>query len=168
MAGTQFKVNTDRFDPYKNFKFRLRWDGKVVAGVSKVSAIKQSTEPVEHREGGDPNTSRKTPSTWKFEPITLERGVTHDPEFENWASTIWNTEGDAGVSLKGFRKDIFIDLLNLQGVVVKSYKIFRCWVSEYQALPELDANGKAVAIEMMVLQNEGWERDASVVETLEF
>ena len=167
MADTQFVVNANRFDPYKNFKFRVRWDGRVVCGVSKISAIKQSTEPVEHREGGDPNSVRKTPSTWKFEPITLERGVTHDPDFENWASLIWSTEGDAAVSLKNFRKDIIIEILNYQGAAVKSYKIFRCWVSEYQALPELDANGNAVAIEMMVLQNEGWERDIDVTEPTE-
>ena len=164
MAVPQFVVNTNRFDPYKNFKFRLRWDGKVVAGVSKVTALKQSTEVVTHREGGDPSHSRLTPSVWKFEPITLERGVTHDPEFENWAKKIWNIEGDAAISLEGFRKDITIELLNEQGVVAKAYKIYRCWVSDYQALPELDANAHAVAIEHMVLQNEGWERDMEVPE----
>lgn len=167
MAGTQFQVNVNRFDPYKNFKFRVTWDGKVVAGVSKVSAVKYSTEVVEHREGGDPSTVRKSPGQSKFEAITLERGVTHDPEFEKWASLVWSTEGDAAVSLKDFRKDITIDLLNLQGTVVKSYNIFRCWVSEFQALPELDANGNAVAIEMMVLQNEGWQRDEAVTEPTE-
>jgi len=164
MAVPQFVVNTNRFDPYKNFKFRVRWDGKVVAGVSKITALKQSTEVVTHREGGDPSHSRLTPSVWKFEPITLERGVTHDPEFENWAKKIWNIEGDAAISLEGFRKDITIELLNEQGVVAKAYKIYRCWVSDYQALPELDANAHAVAIEHMVLQNEGWERDTEVPE----
>ncbi|MDB5020624.1 MAG: phage tail protein [Pedobacter sp.] len=164
MAVPQFVVNAYRFDPYKNFKFRIRWDGKVVAGISKVSALKQSTEPVTHREGGDPSSSRVTPSVWKFEPITLERGLTHDPEFENWAKKVWNVEGDAMISLKDFRKDLILELLNEQGVVAKSYKIHRCWVSEYQALPELDANAHAVAIEHMVLQNEGWERDTEVPE----
>jgi len=164
MAIPQFVVNAYRFDPYKNFKFRVRWDGKVVAGVSKVTALKQSTEPVTHREGGDPSSSRVTPGVWKFEPITLERGVTHDPEFENWAKKVWNVEGDSVISLKDFRKDIIIELLNEQGVVAKAYKIYRCWVSDYQALPELDANAHAVAIEHMVLQNEGWERDTEVPE----
>jgi phage tail-like protein len=164
MAGAQFVVNSYRFDPYKNFKFRVRWDGKVVAGVSKVSALKQSTEPVTHREGGDPSSARLTPSTWKFEAITLERGVTHDPEFENWAKLVWNVQGDAMISLQNFRKDIIIELLNEQGVVAKAYKVYRCWVSDYQALPELDAAGNAVAIEHLVLQNEGWERDTDVPE----
>jgi phage tail-like protein len=164
MAVPQFVVNAYRFDPYKNFKFRVRWDGKVVAGVNKVSPLKQSTEPVTHREGGDPSSSRVTPGTWKFEPITLEKGVTHDPEFENWAKKVWNVEGDSMISLKDFRKDIIIELLHEQGVVAKSYKIYRCWVSEYQALPELDANAHAVAIEHIVLQNEGWERDTEVPE----
>ena len=160
----QFAVNAHRFDPYKNFKFRIKWDGKYVAGVSKISALKQSTEPVTHREGGDPSTSRVAPSAWKFEPITLERGLTHDPEFENWAKLIFNTDGDAAISLKNFRKDLIIELLNEQGTKAKAYKVYRCWVSEYTALPELDAGGNAVAIESMVLQNEGWERDLDVPE----
>ena len=164
---TQFVVNTHRFDPYKNFKFRIRWDGKVVAGVSKVSALKKSTEPVEHREGGDPSTPRISPSTWKYEPITLERGLTHDPEFEEWANLVHTTEGDGAISLKNFRKDLIIELLNEQGQVAKAYKIYRCWISEYTALPELDSNGNAIAIESMTVQNEGWERDTAVTEPSE-
>lgn len=163
----QFSVNTHRFDPYKNFKFRIKWDGRYVAGVSKVSTLKRSTEPVTHREGGDPSTSRVSPSTWSFEPITVDRGVTHDPEFENWANLIFHTDGDAAISLKDFRKDIIIELLNEQGSVAKAYKVYRCWVSEYTAIPELDASGNAVAIESMVLQNEGWERDMDVPEPQE-
>lgn len=163
----QFSVNTHRFDPYKNMKFRVRWDGRLVAGVSKVSALKRSTEVVSHREGGDPSTSRQSPSTWKFEPITLERGVTHDPEFEDWANKVYSVEGGSVLTLKGFRKDIIIELLNEQGMLAKAYKVFRCWVSEYQALPELDANGHAVAFEHIVLQNEGWVRDIDVPEPTE-
>jgi phage tail-like protein len=164
MAAPQFPVNTSRFDPYKNMKFRIKWDGRYVAGVSKISALKRSTEPVTHREGGDPSTSRVSPSVWKFEPITLERGVTHDPDFEAWANRIYSTDGDPAISLENFRKDIIIELLNEQAAVAKSYKVYRCWVSEYQALPELDANAHAVAIEHMVIQNEGWERDVAVPE----
>lgn len=163
----QFSVNTQRFDPYKNMKFRVKWDGRYVAGISKVSALKRSTEVVTHREGGDPSTSRHSPSVWKFEPITLDRGLTHDPEFENWANLIYTTQGDAAISLKNFRKDITIELLNEQGKVAKAYKVYRCWVSEYQTLPELDANAHAVAIEHMVIQNEGWERDVAVTEPTE-
>ena len=167
MTTQQFAVNTHRFDPYKNFKFRIKWDGKYVAGVSKISALKKSTEPVEHREGGDPSTPRISPTTWKYDPLTLERGVTHDPEFEAWANLVHNTDGDGAISLKNFRKDLIIELLNEQGVVAKAYKVYRCWVSEYTALPELDSNGSAVAIESMVLQNEGWERDTAVTEPTE-
>lgn len=163
---TQFPVNPQRFDPYKNFKFRVKWDGKYVAGVSKVSALKRKTEVLVHREGGDPSTSRKSPGRTEYEAITLERGVTQDLEFEQWANKIWSLNAPAGaeVSLKDFRKDIILDFFNEAGQKVLSYKIYRCWVSEYQALPELDANSSAVAIQVIVLQNEGWERDASVVE----
>lgn len=164
MAPPQFTVNTARFDPYKNMKFRIKWDGKYVAGVSKISALKRSTEPVTWREGGDPSSFRVTPSVFKHEAITVERGVTHDPEFENWANLVYNTNGDMAISLNNFRKDLIIEMLNEQGLVAKSYKIYRAWVSEYQALPELDANAHAVAIEHMVIQNEGWERDTAVPE----
>jgi phage tail-like protein len=165
----QFSANPQRFDPYKNFKFRVRWDGKIVAGVSKVSALKRSTEVVEHREGGDPSTKRKSPGQTKYEPITLERGVTHDPEFEAWANKVWNFGAGSGseVSLADFRKDIIIELLNEAGDIVLSYKVYRCWVSEYQALPELDASANAVAIQTLKLENEGWERDTSVTEKAE-
>lgn len=162
----QFTVNPSRFDPYKNFKFRIKWDGRYVAGVSKVGALKRTTDVVEHREGGDPSTIRKSPAQTKYEPITLERGVTHDTEFEKWANKVWNFGSGPGaeVSLKDFRKDIIIDLFNEAGQKVISYKVYRCWVSEYQALPELDAGGNAVAIQTLTLQNEGWERDYEVTE----
>src|SRR5580692_5113721 len=157
----QFSVNPARFDPYKNFKFRIKWDGQYVAGVSKVSALKRTTEVVKHREGGDPSSSRKSPGRTEYEAITLERGVTHDVEFEQWANKVWNYGAALGseVSLKDFRKDIILELYNEAGQLVMAYKIYRCWVSEFQALPDLDANASAVAIQAIVLQNEGWERD---------
>ena len=162
----QFTVNTSRFDPYKNFKFRVKWDGRYVAGISKVGGLKRSTEVVEHREGGDPSTSRKSPGRSKFEPITLERGVTHDTEFEKWANKVWNFGAGLGAeaSLKDFRKDVIIELYNEAGQVVLAYKVYRCWASEYQAVPDLDANANAVAIQTLKLENEGWERDENVVE----
>jgi phage tail-like protein len=165
----QFSVNAQRFDPYKNFKFRVKWDGRYVAGLSKVSALKRSTEVVEHREGGDPSTSRKSPGRTKFEAITLERGVTHDTEFEMWANRVWNFGSGLGaeVSLQNFRKDLIIDLYNEAGQLVLSYKVFRAWVSEFQAVPDLDANANAVAIQTLKLENEGWERDYDVAEPSE-
>ena len=169
----QFSINTHRIDPYKNFKFRVKWalepggPLEVVAGVSKVSALKRTTEVVSHREGNDISTPRHSPASSKFDPITLDRGITFDPAFEAWANLVYSPEGDGGVSLLNFRKDLRIEFLNLQGTVVRAYNVFRCWVSEYTALPELDANANAIAFEMMVLQNEGYERDLSIVEVAE-
>jgi phage tail-like protein len=162
----EFSVNATRFDPYKNFKFRVRWDGRYVAGLSKVGALKRTTEVVKHRDGGDPSSSRKSPGRTEYEPITLERGVTHDPEFEQWANKVWNFGSALGaeVSLKDFRKDVIIDVYNEAGQLALSYKVFRCWVSEFQALPDLDANANAVAIQTLKLENEGWERDVEVAE----
>jgi phage tail-like protein len=165
----QFTVNAQRFDPYKNFKFRVKWDGKYVAGVSKVSALKRTTEVVKHREGGDPSSSRKSPGRTEFEAITLERGVTHDKEFEQWANKVWNFGAGLGaeVALKDFRKDLILEVYNEAGQLVLAYKIFRCWVSEFQALPDLDANANAVAIQHLKLENEGWVRDVEVAEPAE-
>jgi len=165
----QFSVNLQRFDPYKNFKFRVKWDGRYGAGICKVSALKRTTEVVEHREGGDPSTGRKSPGRNKFEPITLERGVTHDLEFERWANRVWNFGAGLGaeVSLQNFRKDIIIEFYNEAGQLAIAYKVFRCWVSEFQSLPDLDANANAVAIQHIKLENEGWERDLAVTEPTE-
>jgi phage tail-like protein len=163
----QFTANPTRFDPYKNFKFKVKWDGQYVAGVSKVGGLKKSTEVVKHRDGGDASTSRKSPGRTEFEAITLERGVTHDTEFEKWANKVWNFQSKVEVSLKDFRKDIILEVLNEAGQVALAYKIYRCWVSEFQALPDLDANANAIAIAHIKLENEGWERDLSVLEPSE-
>jgi phage tail-like protein len=166
---TQFSVNPQRFDPYKNFKFRVKWDGKYVAGVSKVGSLKRTTEVVKHREGGDPSSSRKSPGRTEYEAITLERGVTHDPEFESWARKVWNFKAGLGseVSLKDFRKDIIIEVYNEAGQLALAYRIYRCWVSEFQAMPDLDANANAISIEHIKLENEGWEKDVEVAEPTE-
>lgn len=165
----QFSVNTQRFDPYKNFKFRVKWDGRYVAGISKVSALKRTTEVVKHRDGGDPSSSRKSPGRTEYDAVTLERGVTHDPEFEKWASKVWNFGAGLGaeVSLKDFRKDVIIELYNEAGQLAIAYKVYRCWVSEFQALADLDANANAVNIQHLKLENEGWERDTAVPEPTE-
>jgi phage tail-like protein len=165
----QFSVNATRFDPYKNFKFRVKWDGQYVAGISKVTGLKRTTEVVKHRAGGDPSSSRKSPGRSEYDAITLERGVTHDLAFEQWANKIWSFNAGLGAetSLKDFRKDIILDLFNESGQKVISYHIYRCWVSEYQAMPDLDANANAVAIQHIKLENEGWARDEAVTEPTE-
>lgn len=171
----QFKVNSQRFDPYKNFKFRVSFGTGYVVGVSKVSALKRTTEVVKHREGGDESSSRKSPGRTEYEAITLERGVTHDTEFEKWANKVWDYSNAQAapdqrtqeVSLADFRKNITIDVFNEAGQKVLSYKVYRCWVSEYQSLPDLDANANAVAIQHIKLENEGWERDETVPEPSE-
>lgn len=164
-----FTANATRFDPYKNFKFRVKWDGRYVAGVSKVSALKRTTEVVEHRDGADPSTARRSPGRSKYEAITLTRGVTHDVEFEQWANKVWNLGNGPGseVSLADFRKDMILELHNEAGQLVIAYKVFRAWVSEYQSLPELDANANAIAIQTLKLEHEGWERDYDVSEPTE-
>jgi phage tail-like protein len=164
-----FSVNTKRVDPYKNFKFRLKWDGKYVLGGSKLTGLKRTTEVIEHRDGGNPSTSYKMPGRTKFEAITLERGLTHDLEFHDWAGRVWNFGAGLGaeVSLANFRKDLYLEFYNEAGQLVIAYKIYRCWVSEYQALPDLDANANAVAIEHIKIENEGFVRDTSVSEPQE-
>jgi len=165
----QFTVNQNRFNPYPNFMFRVKCDGRYVAGICKVSGLTRTTEVIKHREGGDPSSSRKSPGRTEYNAITLERGVTHDKDFEQWANKVWNFGSGLGaqVSLKDFRKNLIIEMYNEAGQVALAYKIYRAWVSEYQALPDLDANANAVAIQHIKLENEGWERDQSVPEPTE-
>src|SRR2546423_6146792 len=160
----QFTVNAQRFDPYKNFKFRVKWDGRYVAGISKVSALKRTTEVVKHRDGGDPSSSRKSPGRTEYDAITLDRGVTHDKEFEQWANKVWNFGSGLGaeVSLKDFRKDIIIEVYNEAGQLALAYKGFPCWVSEVQAIADLDRNANAGLIQHIQLEKEGRERDVEV------
>lgn len=161
-----FSVNAQRFDPYKQFKFRVRWDGRYVAGVSRVSPLRRRTQVVAHREGGDPSVQRHSPGLTTFDPITLERGRTHDAEFEQWANKVWNFGSGLGseVSLRDFRKDVTVELYNEAGQKVMAFNVFRCWPSEYVALGELEANEGAVAFESLTLEHEGWERDYAVAE----
>lgn len=163
----QFSVNSDRIDPYSNFRFRMLFGADVVAGVSKVSGLKRTIEPIQHRDGGDLSTKRLTPGVASFEPITIERGISHDTTFEDWALRAYHPEGPGLVSLANFRQDITIELYNLQGVKVRAWNAFRCWVSEFTAVPELDANAGAIAFESIVVQNEGFMRDTAVVEAKE-
>lgn len=171
----EFVVNAARKDPYRNFKFRVKWDGRYVAGASKVSMLKRTTEVVKHRDGGDESSSRKSPGRTEYDAITIERGVTHDIEFEAWANKVWDYSNaqaspdtrNKEVSLADFRKDIIIDVYNEAGQKVISYLVYRCWPSEFQALSDLDANANAVAIQHIKLENEGWLRDTSVKEPKE-
>lgn len=163
----KFTVNSHRFDPYLNFKFKIKWDGQYVAGLSKCSALKKTTEVTAWHEAGDQSVARKIPGKTSFDAITLSAGVTHDTAFESWANLVNNYQGEAAMSLKNFRKDLTIEVCNLQGKTVLAYNVHRCWVSEYQALPELDAGGNAVMIQTIKLEHEGWERDASVAEPTE-
>jgi len=167
--GNGFVKNAHRKDPYKNYKFRLVWDGRPVLGVSKAGALKRTTTVVPHRSGGDNSSDTKTPGRTQYDGLTLERGITHDLEFENWAKKVWNFGAGLGAetSLKDFRKDILLEVYNEAGQLALAYKIFRSWVSEYQALPDVDANANAVAIQHLKLENEGWERDAEVPEPTE-
>jgi phage tail-like protein len=163
----KFTVNPQRYDPYRNFKFRIKIDNVYVAGMNKCSALKKSTEMVEWREGGDPSTTHKLPGKTKYDAITLTSGVTHDTTFEDWAQLVNNFQGDASMSLKNFRKNITIDVFNEADQPVLSYNVYRCWVSEFQALADLDANANAVLIQTIKLENEGWERDKAVAEPTE-
>jgi phage tail-like protein len=162
----EFTVNPHRRDPYKRFRFRVRWDGEYVAGVSRISGLRRATDVVTHRDGGELNQQRRSPGLTTWEPITLERGRTHDPEFERWASLVHEVS-TGGVALAAFRKDIAIDLFNEAGQKVMSFLVYRCWPSEYTALGQLDARVSEVAFETLVLQHEGWERDEAVEEPAE-
>lgn len=168
MAAPMFPVNAHRYDPYRTFKFQVLIDGKPVAGLRKMTSLKKTTEAVPWRTGGDPTHERKLPGATKYEAVSLEQGLTHDPVFEDWANLVNNIQGDAAMSLKNFRKDIVVNVMNLQGQVAISYKLFRAWVTEYQALPDFDAGTtNAIGIQSIKLEHEGWERDTAASEPSE-
>ena len=166
---TPFTVNPMRFDPYKQYKYRVKWDGRYISGISSVSGLKRRTEVITHREGGDPSIVRRSPGLTTYEPIVLQRGRTHDTAFEEWANKVWNFGAGLGaeVSLQDFRKDIIIELYNEAGQLVMAFKVYRCWPSEYVGLSSFNANYTSVAIESITLQHEGWERDYEVTEPTE-
>lgn len=167
MANTGFVVNTHRVDPYKNFKFRVLWDGKPVLGVSKVSTLKCTTEVVKHRSGGENSHDHKSPGRTSYEAVSMERGLTHDTEFEKWANRVHSFDGDPVMDLAGYKKDLTLEVMNEKGQVALRYHLFRCWVSEFQAVPDLDANANAVAIEHLKIELEGWQRDPDTNEPSE-
>jgi phage tail-like protein len=162
-----FVVNAHRVDPYKNFKFRVVWDGRTVLGVSKVTALKRTTEVVKHRDGGDNSTDHKSPGRTSYEGVTMERGITHDPEFEKWANMVHPYSGDPSLDLVNYKKELTLEVMNEKGHVALRYFLHNCWVSEYTAVPDLDANANAVAVESLKLELEGWERDQDTKEPKE-
>ncbi|MCB9569544.1 MAG: phage tail protein [Myxococcales bacterium] len=161
---TGFTVNAHRYDPYKNFNFRVLLDGRVVLGVSKVSALKRTTEVVKHQSGGVNTFEYKSPGRTKYEAVTMERGITHDVEFERWANSVYTYANDSATDLANYKKDLTLEVLNLKGQVAIRYFLHGCWVSEFTAVPELDANNNGVAIESIKVEVEGWERDTSLSE----
>jgi phage tail-like protein len=165
----EFPVNSQRFDPYKQYKFRVKWDNRFIPSISYVSSLRRITEVVAHREGGDPNTVRRAPGLTTFPPLILSRGRTQDPAFEQWAELVWSHSRGLGneIFLKEFRKDIHIELMNEAGELVMRFKVYRCWPSEYQPLSDLDSDTNTVALETLTLQYEAWERDITVAEPVE-
>ncbi len=159
-----FVKNATRFDPYKNFKFRLVWDGKTVMGISQVGPLKRTTEVVKPRDGGDNSTDHKSPGRTSYDAITVERGLTHDPEFEAWADKVHPYAGDTSMDLARYKKDLTLEMMNEKGHVVYRYFLYDCWVSEYTAIPQLNANANAVAIESLKIELEGWDRDRDTKE----
>src|SRR5882762_10273234 len=159
-----FEKNVKRFDLYKNFKFRILWDNKPVLGVSKVSALKRTTEVVKHRDGGDNSTDHKSPGRTSYDAITLERGLTHDPEFEAWANKVHPYSGDTAMDLANYKKELILEMMNEKGHVVFRYFLHDAWVSEFTALPELNSNANALAIESLKVELEGWNRDLDTKE----
>jgi phage tail-like protein len=167
--GKPFTVNVNRFDPYKSYRFLVFFGqtSSPVAAVSKVGSLKRSSDVIEYKSGGDA-IIRKGLGRTKYDPITLERGLTHDLDFATWANAAQILDkGSANQSLANLRKELRIDLLNEEGQAVYRFLVHRCWVSEYQALPDLDAGANAIAIEHIKLENEGWEFDATLTEPKE-
>ena len=168
--GYGFERNAHRKDPYKNYKFRIKWDPegddnpRTVLGVSKISALKRTTEVITHRSGGENSRDHKSPGRTSYEGITCERGITHDKDFERWANKVHAHAGDTSMDMVGYKKNLILEVLNEKGHVVLSYNLYDCWISDYTAVPDLDANANAFAIESLKIELESWARDTEVSE----
>jgi phage tail-like protein len=162
--GDGFPANAHRFDPYKNFKFRLKDGERTVLGVSKVGTLKQTTQVVTYRSGGDNTWERKSPGRTTYDAIMLERGITQDRDFERWAKQVSSWDGDPTKDLVGYKRELTLEVMNEKGQVAMRCFLHECWVSEYTAMPELDASGNAIAVESVKLELEGWSRDESTTE----
>jgi phage tail-like protein len=137
---------------------------RVVLGVSKVGSLKRTTEVVKHRNGGENSTDHKSPGRTTYDGITMERGITHDRDFEKWANMVHPYSGDASMDLVNYKKDMMLEVMNEKGHVAFRYFLYDCWISEYTSMPDLDANANAVAIENIKIELEGWERDTETKE----
>jgi phage tail-like protein len=162
--GDGFSANAHRFDPYKNFKFRLKDGERTVLGVSKVGPLKQTTQVVTYRSGGDNSWERKSPGRTSVDSVMLERGLTQDREFERWAQMVSSWGGDPLKDLVNYKRELTLEVMNEKGQVAMRYHLHECWVSEYTAMPELDAAGNAIAVESLKLELEGWSRDPETTE----
>lgn len=160
----QFTKNAHRIDPYKTYKFRILWDNKTVLGVNKVGPLKRTTNVVPYRSGGENSVEHKSPGRTTYDGLTLERGITHDTEFEAWANKVHPYAGDVAMDLADYKKELTLEVLNEKGHVALRYHLHDCWVSDYTAVPALDASANAVAIESMKIELNGWERDVPTQE----
>jgi phage tail-like protein len=156
--------NSKRIDPYKSFKFRVKFGQTTVLGISKVSALKRTTEVVKHRDGGNNSHDHKSPGRTTYDAVTMERGLTHDPEFEAWANMVHSYAGDSSMDLANYKRDVTVEMQDEKGHTVYRYFLFNCWVSEFTSLPELNSNANALAIESLKIELEGWTRDTDLKE----
>lgn len=168
-SANEFVVNTYRHDPYKRFKFRVKWDGKYVPGVMYVSGLTRTTEVTTYRKGNEASGVVRTPGTTTYEAIVLERGRTHDTAFETWVNKVWNFGAGLGSesSLQDYRKDLMIELYNEAGQLAMAWKVYNAWPSKYSAVTEFDASSPDLAIESITLEHDGWERDTEIAEPTE-
>jgi len=160
----EFTKNAHRIDPYKTYKFRIVWDGKTVLGVNKVGPLKRTTNVVPYRSGGENSVEHKSPGRTTYDGLTLERGITHDTEFEAWANKVHPYAGDVAMDLANYKKELTLEVMNEKGHVALRYYLHDCWVSDYTAVPALDASANAVGIESMKIELNGWERDVATQE----
>jgi phage tail-like protein len=162
-AVSSFRGNTHRLDPYKNFKLRVTWDGSSVPGVDRASPLGWQADVTEYRDGADPDTVHHLPGRIHYEAIALEREVTRDTAFEQWADQVRRLSPGAGQTGASYRKNIRVEVLDAAGRVVLAYDAYQCWPSGYRVLAGLDAAGRGRVTEELTLSCEGWQRDAGVV-----
>jgi phage tail-like protein len=139
-----------RPDAYTNFNFLVEVDGIVQMSFIECSGLESVTEVIETREGGDNTTVRKRPGKTSYTDITLKWGLTDSSEMQQWRQRII----DGNVDRKNGSIVVY-DLANKKEVV--RWNFVRAWPTKWDG-PALDARGKDIAIETLVLAHEGVTR----------
>lgn len=141
-----------RVDPYRQLRFILEIGGVAKAGFSRCDLPAATSPVIEYREGNELPTPRKLPGLNEYGPLVLETGIT-DRSIELFE---WRQLVEQG-AMEEARRPVAVSLLDATGLPAARWEFREAWPSHYEA-PRLSATADEVAIERLVVVNEGFGR----------